>query len=121
MASYRFRCERYPQLQITNPVGRAQFADHEYATSDAAMAEALAALPGRFGVVRVGDGAPDDGRAGSPQEAQTPSLAEATTAAQVLAWVGEDRERAAEALAAEEARDKPRSTLVRDLTKLAED
>jgi hypothetical protein len=37
-----------------------------------------------------------------------------------LAWVGEDRERAAEALAAEEARDKPRSTLVRDLTKLAE-
>ena len=40
-------------------------------------------------------------------------------AADVLAWVGEDAERAAEALAAEQAKDKPRSTLVAALTKLA--
>jgi len=41
------------------------------------------------------------------------------TAADVLAWVGEDRERAAVALAAEQAKDKPRSTLVKQLEKLA--
>lgn len=41
------------------------------------------------------------------------------SAAQVLAWVGEDPARADQALAAEEARDKPRSTLVKALTKLA--
>lgn len=38
----------------------------------------------------------------------------------VLAWVGEDKERAARALAAEQARDKPRSTLVGQLEKLAQ-
>ena len=41
------------------------------------------------------------------------------TAADVLAWVGEDPERAEEALAAEQAKDKPRSTLVKQLEKLA--
>jgi hypothetical protein len=41
------------------------------------------------------------------------------TAADVLAWVGEDRERAAVALEAEQAKDKPRSTLVKQLEKLA--
>ncbi|MFD5509020.1 hypothetical protein ACFWIB_14755 [Streptomyces sp. NPDC127051] len=43
------------------------------------------------------------------------------TAADILAWVGEDSERAAEALAAELAKDKPRSTLVKQLEKLAGD
>lgn len=41
-------------------------------------------------------------------------------APKVLAWVGEDPARAAESLAAEQARDKPRSTLVAALTKLTE-
>lgn len=41
------------------------------------------------------------------------------TAADVLAWVGEDPDRADEALAAEQAKDKPRSTLVKQLEKLA--
>lgn len=41
------------------------------------------------------------------------------TAADVLRWVGEDPERAAEALEAEQAKDKPRSTLVKQLEKLA--
>lgn len=42
------------------------------------------------------------------------------TAADVLDWVGDDPERAAEALAAEQAKDKPRSTLVKQLEKLAD-
>ena len=40
------------------------------------------------------------------------------TAADVLAWVDEDPERAAVALAAEQAKEKPRSTLVKQLEKL---
>ncbi|MFJ5973517.1 hypothetical protein [Streptomyces sp. NPDC093060] len=40
------------------------------------------------------------------------------TAADVLAWVGDDPERAAEALEAEQAKDKPRSTLVKQMEKL---
>lgn len=42
------------------------------------------------------------------------------TAADVLAWVGEESERAAAALEAELAKDKPRSTLVKQLEKLAD-
>lgn len=42
------------------------------------------------------------------------------TAADILAWVGEDPVRAAKALAAELAKDKPRSTLVKQLEKLAD-
>lgn len=56
-----------------------------------------------------------DGSSGPPA-----SLAEASTAAEVLDWVGDDQERAAEALAVEEAAEKPRSTLVKQLKKLAE-
>lgn len=41
------------------------------------------------------------------------------SAAAVLAWVGDDPERAAEALEAEQAKDKPRSTLVKQLEKTA--
>lgn len=43
------------------------------------------------------------------------------SASKVLDWVGEDRERAAQALAAEEAAEKPRSTLVKQLKKLTAD
>ena len=46
------------------------------------------------------------------------SLADASTSAEVLSWAGDDPERALEALEAEEARDKPRSTLVKQLEKL---
>lgn len=41
------------------------------------------------------------------------------SAKQVLAWVGDDPERAALALEAEHAREKPRSVLTADLEKLA--
>lgn len=40
------------------------------------------------------------------------------TAAEVLAWVGDDPERAGAALVAESTRDKPRSTLIAALEKL---
>lgn len=65
---------------------------------------------------------PEEGGGGDGDSKEPPtSLADASTAAEVLAWVGEDKERAAEALEAEEAADKPRSTLVKQLKKLAED
>lgn len=41
------------------------------------------------------------------------------TAADVLAWVGDDPERAETALEQEQAKDKPRSTLVKQLEKIA--
>ncbi|MFI9558864.1 hypothetical protein [Nonomuraea endophytica] len=45
----------------------------------------------------------------------------AGTVEEVLAWVGDDHERAAQALAAERAKERPRSTLVARLTELVED
>ena len=41
------------------------------------------------------------------------------TATDILGWVGDDPDRAEEALAAERAKDKPRSTLVKQLERLA--
>jgi hypothetical protein len=38
----------------------------------------------------------------------------------LMAWVNDDRERAAAALAAEQAKDKPRSTVVKRLTAMAD-
>lgn len=43
-----------------------------------------------------------------------------STIAVIVAWVGDDPERAMQALTAEEARDKPRATLVAALTALLE-
>ena len=57
----------------------------------------------------------DGGDADAPDELDIDG-----TAQQVLAWVGDDPERAEEALAAEQAKDKPRSTLVKALEKTAE-
>lgn len=72
-------------------------------------------------VTRVdADGEPEGDGGKEPPPEPPGSLADASTAAEVLAWVGEDPERATEALVAEKARDKPRSTLIRDLTKLIE-
>jgi len=48
-----------------------------------------------------------------------PDEVPAGTADEVLAWVGEDRDRATRALQAEQGRDKPRSTLSAQLEKLA--
>lgn len=71
----------------------------------------------------------DDAKAWRPAGAEEPEpepeeppteLDIDATAAEILAWVGDDPERAAEALEAEQAKDKPRSTLVKSLEKLAE-
>ncbi|WP_432136828.1 hypothetical protein [Streptomyces sp. bgisy154] len=68
-------------------------------------------------VVRLDEEPADEGTGGDDPPA---SLEEASTAAEVLAWVGEDPERAADALEAEESAEKPRSTLVKQLRKLTE-
>ncbi|MFL4904823.1 hypothetical protein ACJ6WF_16950 [Streptomyces sp. MMS24-I2-30] len=62
-----------------------------------------------------------DAPAEEPQEPTGPpaDLDIDGTAADVLAWVGEDPERASKALEQEQAKDKPRSTLVKQLEKLA--
>lgn len=59
---------------------------------------------------------------GAPEPAGDPADGEldiAGSAADVLAWVGDDPDRAAEALVAEQEKDKPRSTLVKQLEKTA--
>lgn len=59
---------------------------------------------------------PDEGDGTGPAgEGEVPG----GTADEVLAWVGEDRERATRALQAEQGRDKPRTTLTTQLEKLA--
>ena len=69
-----------------------------------------------------GDVGEDDGDAPEPGEDDVPDgpVPVDGTAVDVLDWVGDDPERAAEALAAEQAKDKPRSTLVKQLEKLAD-
>lgn len=69
-------------------------------------------------VTRLGE--PEVSDDGGDSDGPPASLADASTAAEVLAWVGEDSERAAEALAVETAADKPRSTLLKQLAKLSE-
>lgn len=63
---------------------------------------------------------------GSPVVEETASTPDVTgdgvpdgTAVDVLGWVGDDSVRAAQALEAEQKRDKPRSTLAANLQKLA--
>jgi hypothetical protein len=61
----------------------------------------------------------DDPEDPTPEPDDEPLPADGT-AADILAWVGDDPERAELALEAEQAKDKPRSTLVKQLEKLAE-
>lgn len=58
-------------------------------------------------------------RPDSEPEAPPAELDITMSAQQVLAWVGDDPDRAADALAQEQEKDKPRSTLVKSLEKLA--
>jgi hypothetical protein len=55
-----------------------------------------------------------------PEPGVGPGLDITGSAADVLAWVDSDPGRATEALTAEQAKDKPRTGLVKQLTKLAE-
>lgn len=63
------------------------------------------------------DDGPSDENGEADEDGDAPG-AEATSA-DVVAWVGEDPERAAQALEAEQAREKPRSTLSKQLTRIA--
>lgn len=69
---------------------------------------------------------PDNGLEDDEDEGELPESDEPdelvidAKADDVLAWVGDDPERAGVALAAELAKDKPRSVLVKALTKLSE-
>jgi hypothetical protein len=53
-----------------------------------------------------------------PGNGQSQELDITATAASVLEWVGDDPQRAAEAHAAESAKDKPRSTLLKKLDEI---
>lgn len=74
----------------------------------------LAQAPGK--VTRLDGSSP----ASDPEPPPPVELDLEATAAEVLAWVGEDPERAAQALTVEEAREKPRSTLLKQLDKLVD-
>lgn len=60
-----------------------------------------------------------DGANGGPPPGPPGELDIDATVADVLAWVGEDTSRAQEALTQEQAKDHPRSTLVKQLTPIA--
>ncbi|MFE2164885.1 hypothetical protein ACFXB3_07395 [Streptomyces sp. NPDC059447] len=83
---------------------------------------ALHLLETGAGVEALDEDAKAYGQVSAPAASPSPDaeLDIEATAADVLAWVGEDPERAAEALARELAKDKPRSTLVKQLEKLAD-
>jgi hypothetical protein len=61
---------------------------------------------------------PETPPAGPEQEPADPDAVPDGTVDEVLAWVGDDPDRAGRALAVEQDRDRPRSTLVDALTKL---
>lgn len=54
------------------------------------------------------------------QPSADPTLLGAGTVIEILEWVGEDPERAADALDAERLRDKPRSTLIASLEEIGD-
>lgn len=66
-----------------------------------------------------GDGQENSEADGTGGEPPAGGAVPAGTVEEVLGWVGADRERAAQALAAEQASARPRSTLVARLTELA--
>lgn len=93
-------------LHLLETGARVEALDDAAKAIRAAQAALLAAEPA--------DGDPNT----EPDEAPTDFDPDGT-AADILAWVGEDPDRAAEALEAEQAKGKPRSTLVKALEKLA--
>lgn len=70
------------------------------------------------GLVTETDG-PDEPAGDESDPESDPDQVPDGTADEVLAWVGEDKDRAERALVTENAREKPRSTLVTQLQKLA--
>jgi hypothetical protein len=91
---------------------------YQYALHD--LAEGQEVPSGEFADYLLGTGAPVlevDAGTGDTDGDGVPD----GTAAEVRAWVGDDPGRAAAALMAEQRRDKPRTTLAAELSKLAGD
>lgn len=106
-----FEHKRYPQLQLHD--GKAvwaQFDGGRLTTTDDELAERLRAAtdPDLVEVVEE-----------TPPPAAKPYPGVEASADTILAWVGDDPVKAREALAAEQAAEKPRGTLVPKLDKLA--
>lgn len=109
---FTFRCKRFPDgvVPIRTVSGTVvDFVDGVLQVDDPQLAQELRDLPETFRVV-------EDPPAG-PDPEQVPE----GTIAVVLDWVGADSARAQRALEAETAKDRPRSTLVADLTAIAAD
>lgn len=142
----KFVSSKYPQLQV--PAARVRFRDGEVSTTDADAIDVLTSPQLRaMGVEPVGEEPapaepaeetsqaedasqgeatgtePADAEPAAESEAQEPAAEQggvpAGGAKDVLAWVGDDPGRARQALEVEQAREKPRTTLVATLTKLA--
>lgn len=117
-----FYCEKYDNLKV--PTIGAQFVDHFFeATSRQQISYLQKPFMKRRGV-RPATGAEEGAwRGGAPAAVKDPQPVAETvpdgTAETVLAWVGDDTGRAREAIAAEEARDKPRKTLLGKLDPIA--
>jgi hypothetical protein len=95
--SYNYGLHRLAAGEVI-PAG--EFADHLTATGAPVEAETPPADP--------------------DQEPGDPDAVPDSTVADVLAWAGDDPDRVARALAVEQGRDQPRSTLVDALTKLTQ-
>lgn len=130
----KFISERYPDLHI--PTIRVQFRDGvAEATSRGQIAYLLSPWMQRRGV-RPADDIPTEVPAPAeptpaiepepPQadpETTEPPVGDAVpegTAADVLAWVGDDPDRARQATEAEQGREKPRTSLITRLDRIAE-
>lgn len=115
------------RIKILRPGVKAYF-NYEvrtFAVGDEVDGELAELIAGNHpdGTVEVLDGAPNaskDEKKTEPPAGGGDVLDVNAKADVVLAWVGDDPARAAQALAAESAKDKPRSTLVKALEKVTE-
>ena len=109
----RWQCTRFPSgvAHIRTPDRRiVVFIDGEATVDDPTLDEGLRQVPEVFGLVEL-DAAPDQG---------DPEAVPDGTIDEVLAWVGEDADRADRAADAERARgDRVRKTLLEKLAEVA--
>lgn len=111
----REACTPYWNYQVHRLVAGAEV-DGEFAAylaETGVPVERLDAAPGE----PVGVAGPQEAEPAPPRD-ESNGPAVDWTAAEVLSWAGEDLQRAEQALEAENARDKPRSTLVKALERL---
>lgn len=112
-----FRCDRHPEGHIRTAAGIVHFRAGKAQVDDPGLADALRQVPAVFGVTEDGAAVADSA---APPAGSPPADVPDGTAKDVLDWVGDDPDRARQALDAEQGREKPRSTLVATLTRLTE-